>query len=58
MVWCVDKADVEAIVEQPVGSDQPGEIVSQYQDVACHMEGATGRVNKDRNQMPEAMLRR
>ena len=56
--WDVYQADVKAIVDQPVGGDQPGEIVSQYQNMACHMEGATGRVKKDLNQMPAAMLRR
>ena len=56
--WGVHQADLKAIVNQPVCGNQPGEIVSQYQDMACHMEGATGRVKKDLNQIPAAMLRR
>ena len=54
----VDKADMEAILDEPVGGDQPCEIVPEYESVASHMDGATWRVNKDRNQIPEAMLRR
>ena len=54
----ISNADMKAIVEESVGCDQPCEIVSEYECVACHMDGAIWRVNKDRNQMPKAMLRR
>jgi len=56
--WWVDNADAKAIMEKPVGRDQPGEIISEYQDMACHMDGAKRRVKKDRSQMLAAMLRR
>ena len=58
MGWWVDKADAKAILEKPVGRDQPGEIIPEYQDVASHMDGAKCRVNKDLNQMVAAMPRR
>lgn len=54
----VGNADMKAIVEEPVSDDQPREIISEYEGVACHMDGAAWRANKDRNQMPEAMPRR
>lgn len=54
----VGNADMKAIVEEPIRGDQPREIISEYEGVACHMDGAAWRVKKDRNQMPEAMLRR
>lgn len=54
----VDKADMKAIVNESVSRHQPGKIVSEYNRVACHMDGATWRVNKDRIHMPAAMLSR
>jgi len=58
VVLRINNADVKAILEQSIGGDQPREIVSEYQDVACHMDGAKCRVKNDRNQIPVAMLKR
>jgi hypothetical protein len=54
----VGNADMKTIVEESISGDQPREIIAEYEDVACHMDGAAWRVKKDRNQMPEAMPRR
>lgn len=54
----VDHADAKAIMEKPVGRDQPCESIPEYEDVTCHMDGAKWRVKKDRDQMVAAMPRR